>query len=257
MSVDPCANVMPVLGGFIRRRRPRIDARKEPENVKESVTRRLIDRLFEAPSQRYSHLRARSGVRDLDVGGQKVKVYSSPYAQQSKRQQGTPNLPRTDPGLKKGTKDSYTQWVSGRKDYQDLVGTLDNDYSLKGPAIVMLADENGRNVVGSGSNFDDAMDHCLQKGKGKGTAALDQYLDYGGILFAGDSDYKLKQVICRDKGTLDDAENSLVAQLKLFFEIPDNLHVFVGWSASQDGPFTGEDLCALLGRAEREKRLHH
>jgi len=118
----------------------------------------------------------------------------------------------------------------------------------------MLADEEGRNKVGSGSTFSDAVDDLLHQPK-KGTVALDQYLDYGGILFVGDAHYNLRQVISRDRHALRKASNTLVAELKHTFEIPHDLHTFVGWRDNQDGPCEGIDLSDLLGRSEKERRL--
>lgn len=251
MSVDPCANVMPVLGGFIRRRPRNVRNLKEPAPVKESRTRSLIDQAFmEGRSSRYSHLRATQrasqSISDIAVKGKTVPIYKTVPLTKAKNSR---QLDTT------WSRDTDTDWQRmGRSPkYQGIKKLMvPDDYSVRGPAVIMLADEDGNHKLGAGADFTSAADSLASTGKG--TSFIDQCLDlYSATAFVANSDYHLKQVICREEKI--DASNTLIARLKLIFRIPDNLDLLVGWSNSLGGPFEALELKDFLGRKEKEKRL--
>jgi hypothetical protein len=217
---------MPVLGGFIRRQRKRAPEGVE-EPVRESQARQMIDQTFEAASQRYSTLQKRV------------------------------NLPKVGKGDMNYVRD-YNRWTSQRKEYpyHDFKDSQDSDYTVAGQTVVMLWNPEGTNYVGSGSNFEEAMDELTGK-PGYGTALLDRALDSGCVLFVGDSHYNLKQVISRDRRAMHNNgnKNGLISELKQTFKIPNNLVLPVGWKSGQDDNAEAEDLANLLGRAEKTRRL--
>jgi hypothetical protein len=126
----------------------------------------------------------------------------------------------------------------------------EEDYEIRGRAVILLFDPKGRSFIGSGPNIDEACDNLTNHSGGTGIGILERALDMECVAFVADSHYTIRQVICREKFLIRCLPAGAIAELRKTFFVPADLNVPVGWKLDYFEPWQAANLQELLGRLE-------